>query len=62
MQITFATGADRLKFFGNYDERIKIINAEQIENVDHESYFVTFDIPDSYSVGALAQMFFHAGV
>lgn len=62
MQITFATGADRLQFFGNYDERIKIVNAELIEDVDYESYYVTFDIPDSYSVGSLAQMFFHAGV
>lgn len=61
MQITFPTAADRLEFLGNYDERIKIVNAEKIEDVDYESYWVTFDIPDSYSVGAIAQMFFHAG-
>ena len=62
MQITFTIGADKLTFFGNYDERIKVINAEQVEDADVELYRTTFEIPDHYPIGAIAQLFLYAGV
>lgn len=61
MQITFTIGAEKLTFLGTYNESIKVINAEQVEDADVEIYTTTFEIPDHYSVGAIAQLFFYAG-
>jgi hypothetical protein len=61
MQITFSIGADKLSFLSTYDERIKIINAEQIEDADVEIYRTTLEVPEHYGIGAIAQLFFYAG-
>ena len=61
MQITFPTASERMEFLGNYDQRIKIVDAKRIEDSDYESYWVTFEIPEHYSVADIAQLFFHAG-
>lgn len=61
MQITFPTSSDRMEFLGN-NPSIEIVNAERIEDSDFEMYNVTFEIPEHYSVGNIAQLFFHAGV
>ena len=61
MQITFTLGAEKLNFIGTYDERIIVTNAEKVEDADVELYRTTFMIPDDYSVGAIAQLFFYAG-
>ena len=62
MTIKFTTAADRLDFISKYNNSIKIVNAEQIEDSIFDSYHVTFEIDDSYSLGQIAQMFFHAGI
>lgn len=61
MQITFTIGSEKLTFLGTFDERIKVINSEQVEDADVELYRTTFEIPDNYSVGNIAQLFFYAG-
>lgn len=62
MQVSFVTTADRLEFLGNYDKRVKIVNAEQIPESYTESYYITFEFDDSFSINQIIQFFFHAGV
>lgn len=61
MQITFTIGAEKLTFLGTYDERIIVTNAEKVEDADVEIYRTTFEIPEHYGIGAIAQLFFYAG-
>ncbi len=61
MQIKFVTGANRMEYLSKIPE-VKIVDVEQIEDSDKESYYVTYEFPEWYSMGLICQFFFHAGV
>ena len=61
MQLTFTTTSDRMEAISKSDT-VKIVNAEAIEDSVFDSYRVTFEFPDHYTIGNICQFFFHAGI
>jgi|APGre2960657404_1045060.scaffolds.fasta_scaffold173430_1 hypothetical protein len=61
MRITFHTSSDRMEALAK-NETVTIVNAEAIEDSIFDTYRVTYEFPDHYTIDSICQFFFHAGI